>query len=232
MPHVPSLVSAKTGIGRGEVLEAHRCASPPPRGDPVSAAERADLRLVVRRVPRRRHVRTVDRRRAAKGGQDPHHVQGRGLPGRRRRRLDPKMREVATLCAGEVGYVMAIIKVVADTQVGDTITPRAIPPLDALPGFKEVKPMVFAGLYPVDADGLREACAMLEKLSLNDSAFFYDAENSAALGFGFRCGLPRAASYGDHPGTSRAGVRSRARHHGAVRGVSRLHSGWRNAGDR
>src|SRR5213593_3710163 len=103
--------------------------------------------------------------------------------------LNPKMKEVDRLSAGEVGYVVANIKVVADTKIGDTITEHDRPTASAFPGFQEIKPMVFAGLYPVEPnqyEGLRDA---LEKLRLNDSSFFYEPETSTALGFGFRCGF-------------------------------------------
>jgi len=103
--------------------------------------------------------------------------------------LTPKPVEIDQLEAGEVGFLMANIKNVADTKIGDTITEDARPAIEALPGFEELKPMVFAGLYTVDAHEhtlLREA---LEKLRLNDSSFFFEPESSAALGFGFRCGF-------------------------------------------
>ena len=94
-----------------------------------------------------------------------------------------------SLSAGEVGYLCASIKNVADTKVGDTITSESSPTAEALPGFKEAEPMVFSGIYPADGahyDDLKEA---LEKLKLNDAALFYEPEVSAALGFGFRCGF-------------------------------------------
>ena len=88
--------------------------------------------------------------------------------------------------AGEVGFVIANIKRVADTRIGDTITDHSRPAAEPLPGFEEIKPMVFAGLYPVDASDYEMLRDALEKLRLNDSSFFYEPENSAALGFGFR----------------------------------------------
>ncbi len=103
--------------------------------------------------------------------------------------LTPKPVEIDELVAGEVGFLIANIKNVADTKIGDTITDDDRPALEPLPGFEEIKPMVFAGLYTVDAHEhthLREA---LEKLRLNDSSFFFEPESSAALGFGFRCGF-------------------------------------------
>ena len=103
--------------------------------------------------------------------------------------LTPKPVEIDDLSAGEVGFFIATIKNVADTKIGDTITDDDHPAIEPLPGFEEIKPMVFAGLYTVDAHEhtlLREA---LEKLRLNDSSFFFEPESSVALGFGFRCGF-------------------------------------------
>ena len=93
------------------------------------------------------------------------------------------------LAAGEVGIVVAGIKTLADVQIGDTITTTNHPAQRPLPGFREVKPMVFTGLYPVDAEDYEDLKAALEKLDLNDSSFVYEPETSAALGFGFRCGF-------------------------------------------
>jgi len=101
----------------------------------------------------------------------------------------PKPLPVAALGAGEVGFVVAGIKKVSDVAIGDTLTDDRKPASAPLPGFKEIKPMVFAGLYPVDADQYAELRDALEKLRLNDSSFFYEPETSAALGFGFRCGF-------------------------------------------
>ncbi len=101
----------------------------------------------------------------------------------------PKHLRVDSLCAGEVGYLIAGIKRIADTKIGDTITDAVSPAAEPLAGFEEIKPMVFAGFFPVESsqyDALREA---MEKLRLNDSSFFFDPETSAALGFGFRCGF-------------------------------------------
>ena len=101
----------------------------------------------------------------------------------------PKPLPVDSLSAGEVGFVIAGIKKVSDVAIGDTLTDERKPALEPLPGFKEIKPMVFAGLYPVDADQYAELRDALEKLRLNDSSFFYEPETSTALGFGFRCGF-------------------------------------------
>jgi GTP-binding protein LepA len=103
--------------------------------------------------------------------------------------LEPAQREVQELAAGEVGIVIAGIKTLSDVKVGDTITTVANPAEEPLPGFKESKPMVFAGLYPVEAEDYEDLKGSLEKLKLNDSSFVYDPETSAALGFGFRCGF-------------------------------------------
>src|SRR5437899_814864 len=101
----------------------------------------------------------------------------------------PKPLPVDSLSAGEVGFVIAGIKKVSDVAIGDTLTDDRRPAPEPLPGFKEIKPMVFAGLYPVDADMYAELRDALEKLRLNDSSFFYEPETSTALGFGFRCGF-------------------------------------------
>ncbi|HXX56661.1 MAG TPA: translation elongation factor 4 [Thermodesulfovibrionales bacterium] len=101
----------------------------------------------------------------------------------------PKPQPVQELSAGEVGYIIAGIKTVSDTKIGDTITDAANPATEPCPGYKEIKPMVFSGLYPTEThqyEGLKEA---LEKLRLNDSSFSYEPETSTALGFGFRCGF-------------------------------------------
>ena len=103
--------------------------------------------------------------------------------------LCPKPVEIGELSAGEVGFFAATIKNVADTRIGDTVTHDGRPAAAALPGFEDIKPMVFAGLYTVDSHEhtlLRDA---LEKLRLNDSSFFFEPESSVALGFGFRCGF-------------------------------------------
>src|SRR5438552_19167857 len=102
---------------------------------------------------------------------------------------NPKAGPKDTLSAGEIGSVVAGIKTISDTKIGDTLTDDKRPAPEALPGFKEIKPMVFAGLYPVDADQYAELRDALEKLRLNDSSFFYEPETSTALGFGFRCGF-------------------------------------------
>ena len=103
--------------------------------------------------------------------------------------LRPKMNPTGSLRAGEVGYIIANIKTVSDTQIGDTITEDERPTTEPLPGFQEIKPLVFAGLYPVEPNQYESLRDALDKLRLNDSSFFYEPETSTALGFGFRCGF-------------------------------------------
>src|SRR5207253_7095612 len=101
----------------------------------------------------------------------------------------PKAVPVDVLGVGEVGFLVANIKKISDAKIGDTITEAARPTAEPFPGFKELKPMVFAGLYPVEGHQYSELREALEKLRLNDASFFYEPETSAALGFGFRCGF-------------------------------------------
>src|SRR6187551_1971513 len=103
--------------------------------------------------------------------------------------FSPKPVAVDELGVGEVGFIFAGIKTVSDAQIGDTITEAGNPTLEAFPGFKEMKPMVFAGLYPVEGSEYPQLRDALEKLRLNDASFFWEPETSAALGFGFRCGF-------------------------------------------
>jgi GTP-binding protein LepA len=103
--------------------------------------------------------------------------------------LTPKPVDTKDLSAGEVGYIIAGIKNIADTKIGDTITDSANPAVEQLAGYKEIKPLVFCGLYPVETNQYEELKAALEKLRLNDSSFNYEPETSTALGFGFRCGF-------------------------------------------
>ncbi|HEX8097505.1 MAG TPA: translation elongation factor 4, partial [Pyrinomonadaceae bacterium] len=101
----------------------------------------------------------------------------------------PRATPIDSLSVGEVGYLTASIKTEADVQIGDTITEAARPTKEPFPGFQEIKPMVFAGLYPVEANQYEELRDALDKLRLNDASFFYEPESSVALGFGFRCGF-------------------------------------------
>ncbi len=103
--------------------------------------------------------------------------------------VDPHFREVEELGVGEVGFLMAGIKTVTEVKIGDTVTLADNPAKEALPGFKEAKPMVFCGIYPVESHQYDNLRAALEKLKLNDASFSYEPETSLALGFGFRCGF-------------------------------------------
>jgi GTP-binding protein LepA len=101
----------------------------------------------------------------------------------------PRPTPIDHLGVGEVGFLTASIKTVADVQIGDTITETARPTTEPFPGYQEIKPMVFAGLYPVDTNQYEELRDAMDKLRLNDASFFYEPESSTALGFGFRCGF-------------------------------------------
>ena len=188
-PNDALLISAKLGTGVEEVLEAVVHRIPPPRGS-AEAPLRALLFdswydsyrgvvVLVRIVDGRLQVGT--RIRLWSNGQ-VYNVEELGV-------LTPKPVRVPALEAGEVGFIVANIKRVSDAHIGDTVTDDARPAAEPLPGFEEIKPMVFAGLYPVEASAYEVLRDALEKLRLNDSSFFYEPENSAALGFGFRCGF-------------------------------------------
>ncbi|MBO0911007.1 MAG: elongation factor 4 [Acidobacteria bacterium] len=183
------LISAKTGQGVPEVLEAIVKRIPPPRGN----SERHLQALIFDSWfdPYRGVIVLVRvfEGRLHKGQKIRLWSNGRVFDVETLGALTPKPVEIDRLEAGEVGFLIANIKNVADTKIGDTVTDDAAPALEPLPGFEDIKPMVFAGLYTVDAHEhtrLREA---LEKLRLNDSSFFFEPESSAALGFGFRSGF-------------------------------------------
>jgi GTP-binding protein LepA len=101
----------------------------------------------------------------------------------------PRPTPIDELSVGEVGFLTASIKAVADVQIGDTVTEAARPTREPFPGYQEIKPMVFAGLYPIDTNQYEELRDAMDKLRLNDASFFYEPESSTALGFGFRCGF-------------------------------------------
>jgi GTP-binding protein LepA len=182
-------VSAKTGEGVEELLEAIVSRIPPPEGDADSPpralifdSEFDQYRGVVA------YVRVVDgelRKRdpivAMQAGTEAD-IDDIGFFG-------PGMRPAESLRAGEVGYVITGIKDVSQLRVGDTLTTRANRAAEPLPGYREVKPMVFCGLFPVDTDQFADLRDALDKLSLNDAALSYEPETSQALGFGFRCGF-------------------------------------------
>jgi GTP-binding protein LepA len=183
------LVSAKSGQGVPELVEAIVKRLPPPKGNADNPLQGLIFDswfdsyrgvIVLSRVFEGTLRRGMKIRLWSNG--KTFEVETLGV-------LTPKPLEIDELKAGEVGFMIANIKTVTDSKIGDTITDDSRPAIEALPGFQEIKPMVFAGLYTVDAHehtALREA---LEKLRLNDSSFFFEPESSAALGFGFRCGF-------------------------------------------
>src|SRR5450432_3814477 len=183
------LCSAKQGIGIHEILEAVVHLVPPPRGSPDLPLRALIFDswfdtyrgvIILMRILDG-HIRLGQKIRLMQNGQT-FEVEGLGYQA-------PKATPCNELQAGEVGFLFANIKTVSDAKIGDTIVDHFNPPLEPLPGFEPLKPMVFAGLYPVESHEhglLRDA---LEKLRLNDSAFSFEPENSVALGFGFRCGF-------------------------------------------
>ena len=180
--------SAKEGIGIEELLEEIVHTVPPPAGDPEAPLKalifdswydtyRGVIMLV--RVfegtlrPKQKIVFMSNKRE--------YEVADVGV-------FAPRARGKAELMAGEVGFLVANVKIIQDAKVGDTVTEPSRPTEVAVPGFKEIKPMVFAGIFPVDSSDYENTRDALEKLRLNDSAFTYEPETSQALGFGFRCG--------------------------------------------
>jgi GTP-binding protein LepA len=183
------LASAKEGTGVHEILEAIIHRLPPPAGNPDAPlkalifdswydAYRGVIILtrIIDGV-----LRTGMKIRLMARGQE-YEVEQVGT-------FSPKPTVADELGVGEVGFIFAGIKTVTDAQIGDTITEAARPTSEPFPGFKESKPMVFAGLYPVEGSEYPELRDALEKLRLNDASFFFEPETSAALGFGFRCGF-------------------------------------------
>ena len=182
-------ISAKTGLNIDQVLEAIVTRLPAPNGDETAPLKAllvdswydAYLGVIVL-------VRIMDgsMRKGQKirmMGTDAHYeVEKIGV-------FTPKMLDVASLGPGEIGFITAQIKQVADTRVGDTITEDKRPCVEALPGFKPAQPVVFCGLFPVDASEFENLRSAMGKLRLNDASFSFEMETSAALGFGFRCGF-------------------------------------------
>ena len=182
------LISAKSGLGVADVLEAIVARVPPPKGNadnPLQAlifdswfdiyrGAVVLVRVMEGRVKNHVKVKLV-------AGDETYEVEQLGT-------LTPKPVALEELEAGDVGFIVANIKRVADARMGDTVIEVARP-TTALPGFEAIKPMVFAGLFPVLADDYEPLRDALGKLQLNDAAFFYEPENSVALGFGFRCGF-------------------------------------------
>ncbi|MFL6276103.1 MAG: translation elongation factor 4 [Blastocatellia bacterium] len=183
------MISAKQGIGIEEVLESIVRLVPPPTGDPAAPLKALIFDswfdsyrgvVVLMRVIDGQ-IRTGMRVRLMNTDKE-YQVDALGV-------LTPKPREIGELGTGEVGFFTASIKTVADVEIGDTVTEAARQTTTPFPGFKRIKPMVFAGLYPVESNRYEELRDALDKLRLNDSSFFYEPESSAALGFGFRCGF-------------------------------------------
>ena len=183
------LTSAKSGLGVNDVLEAIVKKVPPPKGD-ASAPLKAlifdswydSYRGVIVLF------RVIDGT-LKKGTKIKFFNTGREYLVETIGVNRPRPTPIGELGPGEVGFLTASIKTVADVQIGDTITDAARPVAEPLPGFQEVKPMVFAGLYPIDAAQYEDLRDAMEKLRLNDASFFFEPESSTALGFGFRCGF-------------------------------------------
>jgi GTP-binding protein LepA len=183
------LASAKSGIGIEEVLDAIVAKIPPPKGD-IDAPLKAmlvdswyDPYLGVVIL-----VRVIDgilrkgQQIAFMAGGTQHLVDRVGC-------FRPKIEQLTDLGPGEIGFITAQIKEITETRVGDTITDARRPAAEALPGFKEVQPVVFCGLFPTDANDFEKLRDSISKLRLNDASFSFEMETSAALGFGFRCGF-------------------------------------------
>ena len=187
--HNAILTSAKTGEGVAEVLEAVVRYVPAPKGDPDAPLKALIfdswydsyrgvivlIRVIDGTIRPGMKIRFVNVNR-------DYQVETLGVN-------RPTPTPIDKLGVGEVGFLTASIKAVADVQIGDTVTEAARPTKEPFPGYQEIKPMVFAGLYPVDTAQYEELRDALDKLRLNDASFFYEPESSAALGFGFRCGF-------------------------------------------
>jgi GTP-binding protein LepA len=183
------LTSAKSGIGIDEVLEAIVTRIPPPKGDrdaPLKAMLVDSwydpylgvvilIRVIDGSIRKGQNVKFM-------AGGTTHLVDRVGA-------FRPKIEPLPELGPGEVGFITAQIKDITETRVGDTITDVRRPAAEALPGFKEVQPVVFCGLFPVDANDFEKLRESISKLRLNDASFSFEMETSAALGFGFRCGF-------------------------------------------
>lgn len=187
--HNAVLTSAKTGENVRDVLEAIVKYVPPPKGDPNAPLKALIFdswydpyrgvivlfRVIDGSITRGMKIRLFNT------GRD-YQVDTLGVN-------RPRPTPIDRLGVGEVGFLTASIKAVADVQIGDTITETMRPTKEPFPGYQEIKPMVFAGLYPVEPNQYEELRDAMEKLRLNDASFFYEPETSAALGFGFRCGF-------------------------------------------
>ena len=187
--HNALMISAKMGTGIDEVLEAIVREIPPPAGDPQAPLKALIfdswfdsyrgvvvlMRVIDGVIRPGMRVRLMD-------AEKEYEVDALGV-------LTPKPAVIDELGAGEVGFFTAQIKTVSDVEIGDTVTEASRQTVTPFPGFKRIKPMVFAGLYPIESNKYEELRDALDKLRLNDSSFFYEPEASAALGFGYRCGF-------------------------------------------
>ncbi len=183
------LVSAKTGEGIDDLMEAIVTKFPPPKGDPAAPLkalifdcnydEYRGVVVHIRLVDGR--VKTGDSIRFMSNGTE-YKVEKVGI-------FKINFEETGILEAGDVGYIIAGIKTVSDVKVGDTVTSATNPAKEALPGFKDVKPVVFSSIYPIDSNDYEELKESMEKLKLNDASLVYEKDNSLALGNGFRCGF-------------------------------------------
>jgi GTP-binding protein LepA len=181
--------SAKEGIGIEEILEAIVALVPPPVGSYEAPAKALIFDswydpyrgvVMLARVVDGTFTKGMRIRLMITGG--TYDIEDMGV-------FSPKAVARDTLSVGEVGFIIANIKKISDCQIGDTITDEKRPTTEPFPGFREVKPMVFAGLYPIDSAQYEDLRDAMEKLRLNDSSFNYEPESSGALGFGFRCGF-------------------------------------------
>ncbi len=195
-------ISAKDGTNVDQVLEAVVRKVPPPKGDATLSLRAlifdshydsykgviAYVRVVEGQVNAEETIRMMSTGVEVK----PIEV---GI-------FAPTMKPVPGLVAGEVGYVATGLKTVHDARVGDTLTAAVRPAVQPLPGYRHPKPMVFAGIYPSEAEDYQNLREALDKLQLNDASLTFEPETSQALGFGFRCRLPGPVSHGDHPGAA------------------------------
>ena len=189
LPEEAQLVSAKTGQGIDDLMEAIVTLFPPPSGD-VNAPTQALIfdchydafrGVIVHIRVMQGKIKAGDAIRMMSNGSE-YKVENIGV-------FKIKYEDTGYLEAGDVGYIIAGIKTVSDVKVGDTITLSANPAAEPLPGFKEVKPVVYSSIYPLDSNDYEELRDSMEKLKLNDASLVYEKDNSIALGNGFRCGF-------------------------------------------
>ena len=221
-------ISAKTGAGVVELLDEVVRRIPAPKGNP---GDRLRALLFDSYYDQYRGVvsavRVVDG--TMRSGARLRFLQiGCHSRGRRGGHPHPGAVPVDELGPGEVGYLIAGIKDVGEARVGETVTEASRPASKPLEGYKNPKPMVFCGIYPIDGDEFPDLRDALEKLKLNDASVTYEPETSAALGFGFRCGFLGLAAHGHRPRTPRARVWALADRHCAVGRVHRPSHQWRH----